>query len=254
VVVRLGISALVLIAASAALRLRVPRGVPLWASLGAGALIFGLNFSLLYIGELTVPSGTAAVLWGVFPILTAFGAAALLQGAEPLTVRGLGGAALAATGLVVVFWAQLGTASLTGLLAILGGIVCAAAGALVVKRFAHDVHPVLFNALGNATGAAGIGLVLVLSGRRAVLPPTPEAWGALLYLVVVGSLLAFTAWAWLLKRWPATRLSFQTVLSPLIAVVLGALVLEEDVGLAFLAGTALVLAGTWVAARPRAAA
>lgn len=248
VVLRLAAASLVFVGAARALRIRFPRGRDLGVTALAGLLIFAVNFGLLYWGETMVDSGTAAVLWGVFPTLTALGAAFMLGGKEPLTARALAGGALAAAGLVVVFWSELSTdAPLPGLLAILGGITAAATAGLLTKRFAHDVHPVAFNAVGQATGAAALLPVALVGGLE--LPATTAAWGSLAYLTLAGSVVAFTLWAWLLKRWPATRVSYQTVMSPLIAVALGALVLDEEIGSTFLAGTALVLAGTVLATR-----
>jgi drug/metabolite transporter (DMT)-like permease len=229
-------------------RVRWPRGRDLRVAAGGGLLIFGLNFALLFWGEQVVPSASAAVLWGVYPALVALGASAWLQG-EPLTRRGLRGALLAALGLGVVFASEATFAgSAAGFAAILVGIVGATVGSLAIKRWGHDVDPLALNAIGLA---ASVPLVLPLAlaaGRDGFAPPTGLAWMALAYLVVVGSL-AFVLWAWLLQRWPATRVSYQTVLSPLVAVLLGAALLAEPVGPRFLAGTALVIAGTFLAVR-----
>jgi drug/metabolite transporter (DMT)-like permease len=190
----------------------------------------------------------AAVMWGIYPTLMALGASRFLAD-EPLTVRGLSGALVAALGLLVVFWSHLELGGpLAGFAAILGGILAGTVGSLVVKRWAHDIHPLTLNAAGlMASVPLVLGAALAL-GRGPLLPPTPLAWAAILYLAAVGSS-AFILWAWLLKRWPATRVSFQTVLSPLVAVALGAALLGEPVGPRFLAGAALVLVGTFVAVR-----
>lgn len=255
VAVRLVLAAALLAALARAARVRWPRGRELRATLLAGFLIYGFNFGLLYWGELTVPSATAAVLWGVFPTLVALGAPLVLGGAEPLTRRGLLGGLIAALGLLLVFRSHLALdAPLAGLAAILGGIAAAAMGSLLVKREAKAVHPVAFNALGSFAGAAALAPAALLAEGGLAPPPTPPAALALAYLVLAGSLGAFNLWAWLIQRWPATRLSFQTVLSPLVAVLLGALLLAEPLGPAFLAGTALVLAGTWLAVRAPARA
>lgn len=107
----------------------------------------------------------------------------------------------------------------------------------------------MYNAVGAAAAAPLLAVLAFAAGEGFALPPDAAAWGAFLFLLVAGSLVAFNVWAWLLQRWPATRLSFQTVLSPLIAVALGAALLAEPVEPTFLAGTGLVLAGTWLAVR-----
>lgn len=244
-----GMAALLLLIA-AATRARWPRGRLLGVLALAGVLGFGVNFTLLFYGEQRVPSGTAAVMWGIYPTLVTLGAARFLVG-EPLTARRIAGAGLAALGLVVVFRAQLGAAPLLSLGAVLTGIVCSTAGSLLFKRFGKDVDPVVLNGIAT-TASAGALLPVVLAAHAAVLPPDRPALLALGYLTIVGGS-AFLLWAWLLQRWPATRVSYQTVLSPLVAVLLGALLLGERVEPLFLAGGALVLLGTWVAITAHAA-
>jgi drug/metabolite transporter (DMT)-like permease len=246
--VRLLVAAGFLLALGAAMRIAWPRGRALALAVLAGNLIFGANWLLLYWGELTVPSSLAAVTWGVYPALVAIGAAAVLEG-EPLTARGLGGATVAAVGLVVVFWSHLQLEGPpAGVAAILAGILLATVGSLAVKKWARDIHPVALNAFGLVGSVPMVALVAWSARPRAVLPPDAAAAAALLYLAIVGTS-AFVLWAWLLQRWPATRVSFQTVLSPLVAVVLGVAILGEPLGAGFLAGTALVLGGTWLAVR-----
>ena len=59
------------------------------------------------------------------------------------------------------------------------------------------------------------------------LPADPATWGAVLYLAIAGSVVTFLTYFWLLKTWRATTMSFIAVLTPLIAVLLGAVVLGE---------------------------
>lgn len=246
---RLALAGVLLLAFTFARGIALPRGRELFVSVVAGFLIFGVNFSLLYWGELTVSSGPAAVMWAIFPILTALGAHMFLAGKEPLRVRVIVGALVAGAGLVAIFWSELSIhAPVLGLVAILGGIVAAMFAGLLVKRFAHDVHPAAFNGIGSLVGAAFAAPLAFLFGSGLAAPPSSLATIATVYLALVGGT-AFLVWSWLLKRWPATRVSFQTVLSPIIAVVLGALLLREPIGPTFLAGVALVLAGTFVAVR-----
>lgn len=247
IVLRQAAAAAILLGAALAVRAAWPRGVALRACAVSGLLIFGINFPMLYLGELTVTSGTAAVLWGIYPAFVALGAAVVLRSSEPLTARGLGGVLLGLVGLAVVFWSQLSLdAPLWGLAAILAGILVSTATTLILKRWARDAHPVVFNGLGHALGAAVLAPIVLATRGRIDLPPNAEAWSALLYLLVAGSLVAFPVWNWLLRRWPATRVSLQTLLSPLIAVALGAAVLHEALEARFLLGAALVLAGTWL--------
>ncbi len=77
---------------------------------------------------------------------------------------------------------------------------------------------------------------------------TPRAIFSLVYRPVVGSVVTFTIYFWLLKRLPATRLSLMTYAIPIVAVVIGALWLDEPIGTKLLSGTVLVLTGVALAA------
>jgi drug/metabolite transporter (DMT)-like permease len=81
-----------------------------------------------------------------------------------------------------------------------------------------------------------------------------DSVAAFAYLVVAGSLVAFTAYAWLLQRAPISQVATYAYVNPVVAVVLGALVLDEQVGWPMLAGTALVLPAVAVIVRREAAA
>jgi len=252
VAVRLVLASLALVALVKAAGVAWPRGTALRATLASGFLIFGVNFVLLYWGEQTVASGTAAVLWGVYPALVAIGAPFVLRDQEPPPARSLAGALVASVGLAVVFRAHLGLdAPILGFAAILTGIASSTLATLLTKRWAKGVHPLAYNALGSFVGAMVLVPVALALGPGLALPQGKLAWASLAYLVLAGSIGAFNVWAWLLHRWPATRVSFQTVLSPLIAVALGWAFLAEPVDVGFLLGTSLVLAGTWLAVAPR---
>ena len=71
---------------------------------------------------------------------------------------------------------------------------------------------------------------------------------ALAYLVVPGTLLTFGILLYLLHRWPASRVAYQFVLAPIVAIGLAALLLNESIEPAVVAGTVLVIAGVWIGA------
>ena len=91
----------------------------------------------------------------------------------------------------------------------------------------------------------GGGMLLLLSASFGELHPLPHvsirAALALLYLIVCGSLLGFTAFIWLLARMPATRVASHAYVNPVVAVALGYFVAGEIVTTRTLIGTALVL-------------
>ena len=73
-------------------------------------------------------------------------------------------------------------------------------------------------------------------------PVTPKALGAIAYLAVFGSVLAFSAYVYLAKAWPPAKMGTYAYLNPLVAVLLGGLVLHEAFGLREILGMAVILA------------
>lgn len=246
---RFGLASLILLVLARwqghAVRLRGPH---LRLAVFAGVVMFVGDYGLIYWGEQFLPSGLTAVLFATMPFSTAALAQALLPD-EPVTRRKLAGAALGIAGLAVVFRESVvvDPALALPMLAILLSAVCASATGVAAKRWGHDLHPVSLFAVAMGVGAVGLLPLAVLDGERLALPGTALAWVSVLYLVVLGSVVAFLLYFWLLKTHDATKLSLVTVLTPLVALALGAALLGEALGALELAGVGLVLLGVWLA-------
>jgi drug/metabolite transporter (DMT)-like permease len=94
--------------------------------------------------------------------------------------------------------------------------------------------------------AGGVGFVLIaLLAAEPSPTPTAPAWAAWAYLVVFGSMIAFTAFVVALKHLPTGVVMTYAYVNPVIAVILGRLILSEPVTPATVAGTALIVAGVW---------
>jgi len=92
-----------------------------------------------------------------------------------------------------------------------------------------------------------IGLAIA-AGEDLAIPQQPETWLAFVYLVIAGTLLTFAILLYLLRRWPASRVAYQFVLSPIVAILIAAVLLGEPLEPAVIAGTALVIVGVWLGA------
>jgi len=251
--VRLVLAAVLLVAIARALRMPLPRGAALRGAALYGFFNFGVNFSLLYLGEQTVPSGIAAVLFATVPLSTALLAAVL--GVERLVVRKLVAALVAIVGVAVIFAGELGAAiPLVGLLMVFGGATAAALSGVLLKRAPRQAA-IPANAVGAAVGAMVCLLVSTALGEARTLPSTVGGWLPLLYLVTAGSLGAFVLYSWLIARWPVTNVSLIGVIVPIIAVILGAIVKAEAPAPLAYVGAAIVITAVLVAIRaPRRAA
>jgi drug/metabolite transporter (DMT)-like permease len=245
---RLALAAVLLTGIALLLRHPFPRGAALRAALGYGVLQFGLNFSLLYWGEKTFPSGLTAVLYATIPLSTALMAAA--TGLERLTRLKVAGALVALAGVALLFRGQpLGHVGLAPAAALLTAATLAAWSSLVLKRGPRQ-SPVWATAVASLAGLVVCLGVSFAIGETHPAPTRFAQWFPVVYLTLAGSVGAFVLFAWLLNHWPVTRVSFIGVVNPLVALLLGWALRDERLTLASLAGSALVLLGLVFGLRP----
>lgn len=224
---------------------------PAWLSCSMGALNFAIPYGVVYWGETVIPSSLASLLWAVFPILMALAAHVALPG-ERLTpghavgfVTGFAGVAL----LFVTDLRAIGPEALgMGAFFLLSPAV-SAVGNTLVKRHGSEVSSVLLNRNGLAICAALLALAALALERGAVLRWTPTAVFSVVYLALIGTVVTFGLYFWLLRYAPASQLSLIAYVIPAVALFLGRAVAEEPVGPNTLAGAALILIGVSLAAR-----
>ena len=219
-----------------------------------GLLTFALPYGILYWAEQWVPSGLAAVLFATFPLLTAVIAHFLLPG-ERLTARGIVGILIGFAGVAVIFSEDFhtlgGSKVATAAAILLISPVSAAFGGVAVKRWGAGVHPISTSAVPMGLTAVLMGiLAFFLESGRPVTFNTPSIL-ALLYLALCGSALPFTLYFWLLKHQTATSMSLINYVTPVIAVSVGTLFLNELFTVRIVIGAVLVILGVGVVLRKK---
>jgi drug/metabolite transporter (DMT)-like permease len=231
------------------MRARWPRGTNQWFLVAfVGAVLFAGDYGLIYWAELTLDSSLTAILFAVNPVLTVLAAHVYLPG-ERATLRKLGGALVALAGVAVLFGRSVRVdASLAlPMLAVVGGAATGALGSVATKRHGKNLHPAALNAPAMLIGSVILALAAIARGEELRLPTGTGAWWAILYLSLVGSVVTFLLYFWLLKTWSATTVSFISVFTPLVALVLGFAILGEKPTIATFVGTALILGGVALA-------
>lgn len=217
---------------------------PTWLWATAAGCNFAGSYGILYVAETVVPSGIAAVLWAIFPLLMASSGVLFLG--ERLRPRQWLGFAVAFGGIVLVFAGDLGgvAAQQTGFawLLLLSPIV-SAAGTTLVKKFGSRTSSVLLNRNGMLLGAALLAVAAVLREDPLSMPWTTQVTIATLYLAVVGTTMTFGIYFWLLRTAPASQLALITYVTPVLAMVLAALVGDGTPGLVAWCGAAGVVLG-----------
>jgi drug/metabolite transporter (DMT)-like permease len=236
--------------------LRARGGSGRWGSIVlVGLLQIGLCYALVFQAERTIDSGLTAVLFATFPIWVGLFAHVFLP-AEPLTRSRLLAALLGVGGVAVleapaIRAATLGRAAAIAAMLPVGAAVVSAFSNVWMKRRLAGV-PVVVNLWGQTFVGAAFLLALSAGLERGLGSRwTAKAAGSVLYLSVVGTVVAFLALYWLIPRVPMSSIGAIPVLETMIAVFLGAAILRESVGLRTLTGAAMILAGAALAGRSR---
>jgi drug/metabolite transporter (DMT)-like permease len=223
-----------------------------WPSLAIlGILLLGFGNGAVVWAEQTVPSGLTAVLVATCPFWMV-GIDALMPGGEALTIRRVLGLAIGFGGIVMLVWPEIRFD--VGGRAFLGGVASAqiacvgwAIGSSYARKRGRG-HASEENVLATAAFEmlfGGIALLVVSPALHETsrLTFTPRTGGALVYLIFVGAIGGFSAYAYALKHLPVATVSLYAYVNPIIAVVLGTLILSEPFDARMAIAAAVVLAG-----------
>lgn len=234
------------------LGLRLPETRREWIlAAGTGFLQFAVNYSAVFWSEQYITSGLAAVLQAT---ITLFGLilARYYLADERLTLAKLTGVVIGIAGVGIIFRDQLrveNRLAFFGCVAVVIGSFAAAQASILVKAKGGGIHPA---SLVFAQMVCGLPFIIVYAVIREGSPLnihwTPRAIGSILYLSLFGTIAAFWLYYWLLGKIESTKAMMISLVTPLIAVIVGALALGETMppqtgfgGLLILASIALIL-------------
>jgi drug/metabolite transporter (DMT)-like permease len=211
-----------------------------------GVLSFSLNYGLVFWGEQYISSGLAAVLQATLP---AFGLviAHVHLPSERMTWSKIFGVVLGFAGVAVVFSNQLAIAggkALAGCVALVLSAFFAAYSNVLVKAHGRKMEPAILAAGQMFFGLIPLLLIgIPLEGNPFRFHWTPMALVALLYLAVVGSVIAFLLYYWLVQNMDVTKTMLISLVTTVVAVVLGMMVLGEDLSWRTVAGGIMIMVG-----------
>ncbi|MER5933737.1 EamA family transporter [Streptomyces sp. NPDC002054] len=221
------------------------------AQLGSAALVgllllLGGN-GLVVLAETSVPSGLAALLIAAVPMWVVLLRAG--SGDRPAP-RTLGGVLLGLIGLAVLIVPGIsGTVQLSGVLLVLVASLLWSTGSFSASKLPMPANPFTAGAYEMLAGGVGALLVGLVRGEQRGLDlaaVSVRSWVALGALILFGSLLAFTAYSWLLASAPLSLVATYAYVNPVVAVLLGALILDEALTWPILAGGTIVVAAVGV--------
>lgn len=221
-----------------------------WLYLVFAGVLDAAAYLLVYLGEERVSGALAAVVYGTQPLILAL----LLQvfRIEALSRRHLAGAVVSIAGVAVLFLDRLdvSTSQAIGIVLIVGSVLLATLYSMVMKR--QTTGGLVAVTIFIGITALVLSVIAVAAGDSIPWPPPVKPTLALLYLALIGSVVAFLAYFWLLERTSLIVTSTLVFVYPLVALAIDAL-FEHEIALgprAYL-GAAITLAGLGVTLRRR---
>lgn len=219
-----------------------------WPTYLVGGLSLFGTMTCVYWGAQFVHSGLIALVFGLSPLATAV-VAALWLGERAFTPVKLLGMALAIAGLAIVFGRgdDLGSPrALTGLAVMLGAVCINAVGLVGIKRLGGATPPLAITAGIMLVSLPLFGLAWLVADTGV---PSSVSWRSALsivYLGVLGSVLGFGLYYYLMKHLPAVSLAMITVVTPVLALVLGSVLNDERLPAQVWLGVVTVSAGLYL--------
>ncbi|MGD0156314.1 MAG: EamA family transporter [Terracidiphilus sp.] len=213
-------------------------------------LLGGGNVGLVYAEE-TVPSGLASLVLAVIPLYVAL-IEMFLPGGEPLPARGWLGMALGFAGLVALVWPSLRSglagdrAQLWAVTALLAGALCWAAGSVVSRRSRLSVNSFVAASWQMLAAGACSTLAGTFLGQWPRFHVNAPALWSQAYLVICGSLLGYSGYIYLLEHVPVGKVASYAYVNPVVAVLLGIVLLGERPAPEEFAGMAAVVVAVFL--------
>ena len=199
-----------------------------------GALLMAGGMGLVALGEQTVPSGIAALLIAMMPLWVAVLGRVFFGERLPRTA--IAGVAIGLVGVGILVGPSASAAETFdpgGILALLISPISWSVGSLYSSHRAQlPTDPLVATGGQMLAGSAILIVLAAVTGEYVGFRPdavSPESLAAFVYLTVIGSLVAFTAYVWLLQVAPLPLIATYAYVNPIVAVILGAIVLQEPI-------------------------
>lgn len=214
-----------------------------------GALLLGGGMGMVALGEQTIPSGIAALLVAMMPVWVAILGGVVLG--ERLPALAVAGIAVGFAGVALLVGPTAlgasGALDPVGVVALIVSPICWSIGSIFAShRAVLPRQPLVATGAQMLTGGIVLAIMSIVADELdgfAISAVSAASVAALAYLTVIGSLLAFTAYGWLLRVAPLPLITTYAYVNPVVAVILGAVVLGEPIeARTVVAGAVIVLA------------
>jgi drug/metabolite transporter (DMT)-like permease len=225
----------------------LPRGREWLDQTLVGLLLLGVGNGLVVWAEQWVPSGPAALLVATSPFWV-MGVERTLREGERLSGRAVLGLLVGFTGLALLvapnlYGANLGGGYLWGMLALQGACAAWSIGSVYAKHHRTGVTPLMGAAVQMVIAGAALTLIGTVMGEWEGLSFSPRSLGAFSYLVVFGSIVAYGSYTYAVQKLPLSLVSTYSYINPVIAVLLGWIILDEQMNWRVITAMLVILSG-----------
>jgi drug/metabolite transporter (DMT)-like permease len=218
----------------------------------AGFLMISVGNGFVAWAEVHIPSGIAAVICSFMPVVVILMNMAIQKDERP-TVPIMLGVALGALGIILIFGEHLSEFAdpqyVMGIAMTLTAVFAWATGMIWMKKKNADTNPFLNAGLQMFFGGLWLIPFSLLFDDLHHIPLTAKTLLPLAYLIVFGSVIAYTCYSYALRKLPVTIVSLYAYVNPLVAVVLGWMVLDEKLNTRMGIAIVLTLAGIYIVNR-----
>ena len=208
---------------------------------------FTIPFALLYWGSKYVPSGLTSLLFAFFPFAVLIISFIMLK-SEKITSAKIFGILLGFSGLYVIFstdinFANTNSNTIYGMIAIIISAILNAYNIVYIKKFGNEVSQFVLSFVPMLYSAVFLLIGSFIFEQKSQIIFTQSAIVSIIYLAILGSVIGFVTYYWLLKHLQTAILSFTAFITPIIAIILGHFILDEKISSNLFIGIFCVLVG-----------
>jgi len=227
-------------------RARLPKGREWLDQAVVGLMLLGIGNGMVVLAEQWVPSGAAALLVATSPFWVV-GLERILPTGERASLRAIIGLVLGFVGLVLLVAPHLSGTSLNGYYllgaaAIQFGCLSWSGGSVYSKHHSTGISPFMAAAIQMLIAGVALTVIGTVLGEWRTLHFSARSFSAFLYLIVFGSIVAFGSYTYAIQKLPLSIVSMYSYINPVIAVLLGWLILSEPLGVRVIIAMTIILA------------
>jgi len=206
-------------------------------------LLLGGNGCVVW-AETRIHSGMASLIVATVPLFMAL-IELVLPNRPKLNIKGWLGLLIGFGGvaLLVIPNSSKTSTDIIGILLLLAGAFSWAVGSVYSKSFKASSSIIPNIAIQMLAGGLGLSFVGAFFGEFSAIQVTSKGVGAMLYLIFFGSIVGYSCYVYILQKWPTTKAGTYAYVNPLVAILLGALILNEPISISVVLSTAVILGG-----------